>query len=68
MKESNDAIKNKVTHSASLTTHMGIEAITEGLATSFIFYFKGFYTYSNFLAQEATAAEALETQSHQKIF
>lgn len=48
-KESNDAIKNKVTHSAELTTHRGTEAITKEFAASFIFHFKGFYTYWNFL-------------------
>lgn len=50
MKENNDTIKNKVTHSVVLTTNAGIEAITEEFAASFVFRFKGFYNYSNFLA------------------
>lgn len=49
-KESNDAIKNKVTHSAELTTLRGTEAITKESAASLIFHLKGFYTYLNFLA------------------
>lgn len=50
MKESYGTIKNKVTHSAELTAHGGTDAITKEFAASFIFHFKGFYTYLNSLA------------------
>lgn len=49
-KENNEAIKNKVTPLAVLTTNEGIQAIMEESSGSFIFHFKAFNNYSNFLA------------------
>lgn len=40
MKENNDAIKNKVTPLAVLTTNRGVQAVREESAGSFIFHVK----------------------------
>lgn len=49
-KENNDAVKNKVTPLVVLTANVGIRAIMEESAGSFIFHFKAFNNYSNFVA------------------
>lgn len=49
-KENNDGIKNEVTPLVLLTANVGIRAVMEESASSFISHFKAFNNYSNFLA------------------
>jgi hypothetical protein len=62
-KESNDVIKNKVTHSAALTTHRGTEAITKEFAASFIFHLKDFILIPNFLVLHNTGELGMQAES-----